>query len=476
MSFVSDLGHWRQAHLGRAEAFAAAVRGAVLNGQVPVGSAMPSERALSRELGVSRGTVVAGLTVLRKEGWVRTRHGSGSVVCLPAEVTRPTAPWSQRPRADGGLDLRAAVTSAPHEAYAAALRRAVERFIPTLCDAGLPDAGAPALRARIADRYTRDGLPTRPEQILVTAGATAALTLLADHRHDDRRSYAVESPTYPGALTALRRRGRRLAAMPVTADGWTSVLDTISSARPALLYLTPDFQNPTGALMSADLRTRIAVAADRHDVTVVVDETMRDLDLRTPPRPLPHLHGSRVVSIGSLSKVLWGGLRVGWIRARAGDIRELMLNPLHARLTPPPLEQLIAELLLDDLDRILEDRLNQLRSQRDHLVTLLNDWDGCTFSDPPGGLAVWLRVRDGGAMVAEAAQRLGLLIASGPEFAADRTCANHVRLPFTATIDTLTQAVSMLRAADQRRPSRGPAPLHDRPPTTGRRRLNRFPP
>ncbi|MEU4626825.1 PLP-dependent aminotransferase family protein [Actinoplanes sp. NPDC023801] len=444
--FGSLLGEWRQAPVPLVDALATAIRCAVVDGRIPVGTRMPSERSLATALQVSRGTVVTALTTLRDSGWLRTRHGSGSVVQLPPEVTARTAPWSayQGDR----LDLTRAVPAAPHAAFLEASRRAVQRSATLLVDAAEPDAGLPQLRELLAGRYTREGLPTRPEQILITSGARAALTLLVDHLADRARPILVESPTYHGALGILRRRRARLVAAPLTPAGWDAdyLTHAVQATRPKLAYLTPDFHNPTGALMHPGLRTRVADLAARHDMTVIVDETLRDLDLRIPADPIPHLAGAGIIAIGSTSKLVWGGLRVGWLRADASRIRELQLNPLQARLSPPPLEQLIAcELLIDPRD-LLRDRRERLRAQRDHLAALLDGTDEWSFTLPPGGLCLWLRLhRANATTLATRAADLGLKLSAGPAFSPDRTLTRYLRIPFTGTPETLTRAVGVLR-------------------------------
>lgn len=268
--FAAGLGAWRTNDRPLARSLADAVRDAVIDGRIPAGAALPSERELARMLDVSRGTVVAALALL-------------------------------------------------------------------LVDAGTASPGLPRLRELVAERYTRAGLPTRVEQVLVTSGAQVALTLLDDHLHQDRRApVLVESPTFPGALTILRRRRARLVIVPVTAGaGWD--IEQMAHAVPAsgarLCYLVPDFHNPTGAHMSDGIRTAVSTLAERYGLTVVADETMRDLDLRSPPRPSPHLCGPSVINVGSMSKTVWSGLRVGWIRASAALIGELLRNPLQAQLS-----------------------------------------------------------------------------------------------------------------------------------------------
>jgi DNA-binding transcriptional MocR family regulator len=453
--FVAALGDWRTRPGPLARTLAAAVRDTVADGRLPVGTRLPSERELARTLRLSRGTVVAALSLLRADGWLRTRHGSGSAVRLPARLTERTAPWSldRGGAPDAALDLTLAVTAAPHEAYRAALARASELSAPLLVDSGVATAGLPRLRELLADRYTRAGLATRPEQILVTAGAQAALTLLLDHLHTDRRApVVVEDPAYPGALAVLRARGARLLPVPVSAaDGWDTahLAAAVRRHRPRLAYLVPDFHNPTGAHMTATARRAVAALADRHRLTVLADETMRDLDLRTPPGTEPHLAGARVIQLGSASKTLWSGLRVGWIRATADLVRQLRLSPLQAQLAPPPLEQLIAaELLGPPLPSVLADRRARLRVQRDHLAGLL-DGTGWTCTVPAGGLTLWLHLGAAGPHATDLAARAaarGLAVTPGPRFSADGTTLDHhLRLPFTAAPETLTRAVGLLR-------------------------------
>ncbi|HEX9624539.1 MAG TPA: PLP-dependent aminotransferase family protein, partial [Streptosporangiaceae bacterium] len=323
---TAELGAWRTSDRPLALSLADAVKDAVIDGRMTAGAPLPSERELARTLDVGRGTIVAALSLLREDGWLRTRPGSGSVVRLPARLTQRTTPWSQDHggAAGAGLDLTLAVTAAPHDAYLAALDRAVGRSPTLLVDAGTPSPGLPRLRELVAGRYTQAGLPTRVEQILITSGAQAALTLLDDQLHLDRRApVLVESPTFPGALTVLRRRRARLVTVPViTGAGWDAgyLTQAVRTSGARLGYLVPDFHNPTGAHMSPETRTAISAVAQRYGLTIVADETMRDLDLRVPPEASPHLSGPSVINVGSTSKTVWSGLRIGWIRASAAMV------------------------------------------------------------------------------------------------------------------------------------------------------------
>ncbi|MFC9504379.1 PLP-dependent aminotransferase family protein [Streptomyces sp. NPDC057002] len=443
---VRALGPWRTPDAPLSAALAQAVREAVLDGRVRTGSELPAERRLATALGVSRGTVTAALDRLRDSGWVRTRHGSASTVRLPPAAAERIAPISATGETGSVTDLRRAVPAAPQEAYLAATRRAVERAAPLLAEHGEPGPGLPELRALIAARYSREGLPTRPEQILVTSGARAALTLLTAHFKP--RVAAVEIPTFFDALRVLRGPGTRLVGSRVTTDGWDldQLKAAFTAARGHLAYLVPDFHNPTGALMPQHIRRTVADLAARSQVTIVADETMRDLDLRDRPEPAPRIRGA--VLIGSTSKAIWAGLRIGWIRATTPLISSLQSHPLAGPLSAPPMQQLIAAELLGDLEPVLHRRRGELRRQRDHLGKLLADDNRWHFTVPPGGLALWLHLTATPAdTIVERVGKSGVELAPGPRFAADATLTHHLRVPYTPPLDVLNRVATVLDTA-----------------------------
>jgi DNA-binding transcriptional MocR family regulator len=437
--------HWRDLAPSAGEALAMAVRDAVLDGTIRVADKLPAERRLASQLGVSRGTVVAAFARLRAEGWLSTRHGSGSTVQIPASLRLRYEPLPAS-NADGLIDLRRAMPAAPVDAYTAAARRALGRSPRLLLGDGEPGPGLPQLRDQVAARLTGQGLPTGPDQVLITAGARAAMTLLTAYLRPN--TAVVESPAFYGILAILRRPGRRIVPVAVTHDGWDAgqLAAAFGRASGGMAVLVPDFHNPTGALMDAPARAHVAALAARAGVTVVVNEVMRDLDLREPPAPLPRIRGAIVV--GSLSKTVWAGLRIGWIRAPARLVRELLLHPFCQVCTPPPIEQLTACELLPGLDGLLRQRLRDLRSQRDHLAAALGHDRAWTFALPPGGLWLWLRLASmsGDALAARAAAA-GLAVLPGSRFSADGTLASYLRVPFTAPPATLDRAATLLRAA-----------------------------
>ena len=249
-------------------ALADALRLAVADGRIPVGSRLPSERELTAALDVSRTTVTRAYTVLRESGYLTSRRGSGSVASLPSG-SRQRRAGSLFPAdvGEGVIDLTCAATRAPAgvlEAY----ERAVGQLPHYLAGAGYLTFGVPELREVIAERYTARGLPTSADEVLVTSGAVAGIGIVlhALVGHGDR--VVVETPGYPNTIDAARRGGARLVPLAMDPDGWdvAESARTVRAAAATAALLIPDFHNPTGALMGDDDRAVLARAlrARRH--------------------------------------------------------------------------------------------------------------------------------------------------------------------------------------------------------------------
>src|SRR5918995_322825 len=208
-------------------ALADALRVAVADGRIAVGARLPSERELTAALDVSRTTVTRAYALLRDSGYLTSRRGSGSVATLPSgSWRRGTGSLFPADASEDVIDLTCAATRAPAgvvEAY----ERAVGQLPAHLAGAGYLTLGVPELREVIADRYTARGLPTGPDEVLVTSGAVAGIgiVLRALLSHGDR--VVVENPTYPNTVDALRRSGARLVTLSMDPDGW----DVAESAR-----------------------------------------------------------------------------------------------------------------------------------------------------------------------------------------------------------------------------------------------------
>jgi len=438
------LGDWRRDGPCQ-ERLAATVRALVLDGQIPLQSRLPAERTLAASIGLSRATVTAAYNRLRAEGYLASRQGSGSWVTLPeGHRAAPDAIVGGH-----GLDLRIAALPAPpilEELY-----RAATRELPRWLDHhGYDPLGLPPLRRAIADRFTERGLPTRPEQILVTNGAQHALDLSI--RAVLRRGHGalVEIPSYPVALDALRGAGARLGSVPVGDEGWDIEALEASAQRDrfSLAYLMPDFQNPSGQLMDAGARRRVLRVLERAGTHTVIDETFVELVLDdvAMPSPAAAFGGERTITIGSLSKAVWGGLRIGWVRAEPLLVRRLAAARASLDMASPVFEQIVATSVLENLSEIMDERLVTIRLRRAALTAALRrelpDW---SYTDPAGGMFLWATLPDAiSTSLAIQASERDVLITPGPRFAAAGLLERYIRIPFTLSPDQLESAVAVL--------------------------------
>lgn len=438
-------------------ALAAAIRTLAVDGRLPPQVRLPSERELAVALGLSRTTVTRAYAELTAAGWAHPRVGSGTFLALPGR--REVLPGALVPQAGVALDLTAAAATCVPGTQAL-VERAVARLPALLRGPGYEPVGLPALRAAIAARYAARGLPTDPDQLVVTSGALAGIALVARTvlRRGDRA--LVENPTYPSAVGALRATGARLLPVPVgPRDGLDLdvALAALRAARPRLAYLVPDHHNPTGHVLPDGSRAALAAGIAAVGGTALVDESLAELVLDAAhdgelPAPFAaHLPGA--YSVGSLSKPLWGGVRVGWVRCPTAQVAALQAARLTLDLGASALDQLIgtdfleAELLAGDgPGPLLTARLAGLRTLRDGwLAALAAHAPGWTARTPRGGLALWVGLPDPvGPELAEAALRRGVALAAGPRFTSDGSARDRIRLPLTADVADPAATVRLL--------------------------------
>ncbi|WP_460773506.1 MocR-like transcription factor YczR [Microbacterium sp. GXF7504] len=443
-ALVTLLGGWRTSEPAY-EALADAVRLLMLDNRIVPGTALPAERELAHALGLSRTTVSASYRSLRESGHIESLRGSGS-------VTRPLGAGaaSRTTVSDpGAIDLQQA-SPAAWPGLAGVMAEVAAGAASLIARPGYDVVGGHGLRSAIADRYTAAGVPTDPAEVMVTNGAQSAIHLLASLlvRRGDR--VLIESPTYPHAAEAFRRAGARLVGVPVTTDdGWDLDRAEQAFARvlPTVAYLMPDFQNPTGRSMSATERSVVADAAMRAHTTVIVDDTTSDLDIDRPVAPGPFGVGAGdVVRIGSLGKTVWGGMRLGWIRARADLVRRLTAARFAHELGTPEWEQAVAAALLPRMPEIVAQRAQALREGRDtavaELARLLPEWRVPTVH---GGVSLWVELDAplSGSLVM-AVRDEGVLLSAGPRFSVDGGFERNLRIPFTATPGDLRRAIGAL--------------------------------
>ncbi|WP_309107593.1 PLP-dependent aminotransferase family protein [Arthrobacter sp.] len=480
------LGEW---NLGAAPAYrelADVVRLLILDGRVPLDVALPSERTLASTLDISRTTVTAAYGSLREQGFLSSRQGSRGRTCIPqrtlpgenpagATGVLTASPGLAVP--EGLLDLAYASLPASGEVVHRAFAAAITELPALLPGFGYDTLGVSALRQAIAAHYSRAGVPTDEEQILVTSGAQHALNIVLRSLAGRRDRVLVEQPTYPNALDAIRAAGCRPVpvplpsagagggsgsgpglepggAAPIAGLGWD--LDALGSSmmqlRPKMAYVVADFHNPTGRLMPDSQRRQLVKAAAASDTVLVVDETLRELNLDGVASTPVAAFSSAVVSIGSLSKSHWAGLRSGWIRADRALIQRFAAARSTLDLGGPVVEQLASAHLVRALSEPLPARLSALRNNRSVLLELLQEhlpqWQ---VERPSGGLSVWCRLpTPASTALTVIAPDFGIRLAAGPRFGVGGAFEHYLRVPFTLPPEQLETAVHALRSAQDR--------------------------
>lgn len=431
-------------------ALADAIRLLVVDGRLLDGTRLPSERALAQAMGLSRTTTTRAYDELRRRGVLHSRQGSGSVLRVPTSSTTASS-LIVDPDDPDTIALTFSAPSGP-AGLTRAFAAAAEQLPSLLTTTGyLPD-GLPLLRGVVAQDYTDAGLPTDPDQVIVTNGAQGALSLVGRTFGRPGAGLLVEGTSYPHGVESLTGFGYRTSPLPIGDEPWDVEAAAAAAPHVAAAYLIPDFHNPTGAVMAQGTRERLAHDLRRGRVLTIVDESMRRLDLDGTGLPASYaVHDPDAIVVDSLSKVLWGGLRIGWIRAPRRHVTALLQSRLRHDLGTAAFDQLVAAEVLRHHRHLFDESVQRLRRQRsamlDALATHLPDWD---VPVPPGGPNLWARLprRASTSLVAAAAEE-GLLLTPGPRFTLGAPSAGerHLRLPCTSPEHVSVEAVTRLARA-----------------------------
>jgi DNA-binding transcriptional MocR family regulator len=457
-ALVGGIGAWSARSGPRYLRLAEAISDLIARESTPPGCRLPAERELAQLLELSRGTVVAAYSALAERGTVVRRQGSGTRVAgePPAAPAAPRHLYPQLGRFLGApapqIDL---AFGAP---YVDDVVWQLQGRVADVMRGGAPShgyapLGLPALRDGIAERATAAGTPTGADEVLITSGAQGALALLTSMlvRPGDR--VVVEAPTYPGAVELFSRAGASIVALPRDHAGPRpdDLRHALSAMGAAFVFLIPTCHNPTGSVMHEQRRRELLRVCGEHGVTVIEDLTTADLvfDGESPPTLSALDRGERVISVGSFSKILWGGVRVGWVRAPRGFILRLGRLKAASDLGSGLLDQAAVVASLGDLDAIIAQRRGLARERHDHLrrelAERLPEW---AIGPTRGGYSFWVRLPWGtGDELAAAAMTRGVAVASGSNSAPEDRFLDHVRLCYPAPPELLTEAAIRLEDA-----------------------------
>jgi len=318
---------------------------------------------------------------------------------------------------------------------------------------GYDPAGLLVLRAALAGRHTAAGLATGPEEIHVTHGAQHAIDLALATLCEAGDAVAVEDPTYPGVLDVIA--ARRLRPVPLAGDARGPTPAGLEAAArdhgARVAFLLPAGHNPTGRVLDPGRRQALARSLDKLELTVVEDNTLADLAYGEPrPSSLAALcRRAVVVTVETTSKVAWGGLRVGWLRAPAGVIERTVRIRTSGDLGCSVPAQLLALQLLDRYDELIAARRPALQGSAARFAALLTEaLPGCTFDPPAGGLSLWVRLPGGAdaAAFASRALRHGVSVAPGL-FASPTGGHDRLRLCHDRPEEEIREGIARLAAA-----------------------------
>ncbi|MCL4545906.1 MAG: PLP-dependent aminotransferase family protein [Chloroflexi bacterium] len=460
---IAVLGQWTAGRGPLYRRLATAIQQAIERQELRIGEKLPTERALAHSLAVSRTTVGNAYALLKSAGWLESRQGSSTWIRGPCATFTEADPIASlrgnaflRERIVTATTIDFATAALPGAKPIAEVTRAVAGAeLPELLNShGYVPAGLPQLREAVAQRFAEQGTPTRPQQILITTGDQQAVTLLAAHYLQSGDAAITESLTSPGVLDAFRKAGARIYAVPMDDRGvdLTALERLLKQLHVRLVYLMPTFHNPTGAIMPPGRRRRLAQLARDLQVTVIEDLSHSELQLDgNPPPPLVTSYepDGQVVCIGSMSKLFWGGLRVGWVRAPENVIGRLTRLKASADLGTPVISQLVATHLLQRADEIKAQRCAELRMQLDYLLELLTAYlPSWSWQRPHGGVSLWVRLPDANADdFGQVALQHGVAVVSGSLLSPNGEHAGGIRLSFGLGRTALEAGVCRLAEA-----------------------------
>jgi DNA-binding transcriptional MocR family regulator len=441
------------------------------------GVKLPATRALARELGVNRATVAVAYDELVAAGWARAHVGQGTFVAgpiagegespdgAPASALPEAVDWSglfsrsaqiiagdrvRRPEVLGGRAPQGLISFAggmpdstmfPTDAFRRVLNAVIREEGAELLQY-YPSAGYPPLRRYLSGYLLRFGVEARPDDILIVNGSQQGFDLIARTLLDPGDVVAIEQPTYPRALQVFRAVGARLAPVPLGPDGPRpeALERTFERHAPKFFYCQPSAHNPTGLTMSTEARRRLLDICGRRRVAIVEDGFDGSLYYGSrPPAPLRALdRRGLVIYIGTFSKILFPGLRLGWLVAPRPLLDRLEGAKQLADLQTSALLQAAVYHFCDR--RLLERHLTRVadeygRRQRRLLESLARRMPrDVTWTETRGGFSLLLTLPDGfdaAALLPRAAAR-GVAFTPGAAFFVDDGGARTLRLAFSA--------------------------------------------
>ncbi len=437
------------------------IRDKILTGDLSSGSRIPATRELAGLIGLNRTTVSAAYELLEREGFLRAHVGRGSF------VERPT-PVATRPDPARYTDLSLA-RSKPIISFATS-RPEAELFPLDECRLTISEVtagdlgrilqlGSPLgfepLREYMRGQLEASGALSPGDEVLITSGCQQAQDLLVRTLVQPGDLVLLEDPVYPGLRETLNRAGARLGGIPVTAAGLdlSEAGRLLQRERAKLLFVTPTFQNPTGATLPRVARLDLIRLAAARGVTIVENDVYSAL--RYEGEPIPSIKqlapAGDVIQLGSFSKIAFPGLRVGWIVAARHIVEACAATKQWMDLHSDHLSQAVV-LRFAESGRLAEHRKCVVAAGARKLTAALDACsrylpEGSQFTRPSGGMNLWVRLPaplDASALL-RAAEEQGVAYLPGKHFAVGRPEPGSLRLSFAGlSVERIVEGIALL--------------------------------
>jgi GntR family transcriptional regulator/MocR family aminotransferase len=465
----------------------------IQSGALSPDTKLQSTRELAASLCVSRAIVGGAYAELESQGLVYTRHGSGTYVSPPLEVHQGTRDLSHGAQ-DWPLWQQAllshtwqsafyemhrllnSVSHPDHISFAERtvdselwpvedLRKAIQKILrrdgAAAVRQSFHEAGFLPLRTTVARILSSEGIPTHPDNVLITSGSQQALDLVARTLLRPGDVVLVESPTYEGAIDLFRSLDVRLLGIPVDEHGMKvgMIEDALRTAHPRLIFTIPTFHNPTGTCLNGYRRRQLVALADRYNVPILEDDYIGNLRYDGPAEPaLKALDiGGRVIYAGTFSKTLMPGLRVGFLVA-AGPVYDRLVRCKHITdlATSTLIQRTLEEYITVGRYRAHLRKIRRAGRQcRDAMLEALDRYmpDGTRWLTPKGGRFIWLTLPAGLVAIElfDIAAEEGVTFVPGRFFFPGQRSQSHLRLNFEINPpDVIEEGVIRLSRAVKR--------------------------
>lgn len=448
----------------------------ITNGTWPVGSRLPSQRALASQFGVNRSTIVTALDEMAAEGLIEGKTGMGTIVVNNTWTlmrSEPPLNWNeqvglgthqasmptvqainQAESNEGLIQLSKGELSKdlfPIEEMRAVITKVGQNLEPFGYE---EPKGNPQLRDEIAKYLSQKGINTSSSSILIVSGALQALHLISIGLLERGSTVLLETPSYVNSLSTFQSAGMQLQGVPIDHEGIIpGKIEKIHPSKNSVLYCHPTFHNPTGALMGEKRRRELLSLAENAQIPIIEDDVYGDLWLDSPP-PMPiksHDRHGNVLYLGSLSKSLNPGLRIGWLVGpeavidRLADLKmqtDYGTSSLSQRAAAEWLSSGFYEKHVTEVRKHLKIRRNAVLQALEQHLSRYAEWE-----HPAGGFFIWVKIKQEISLadLYRRALAIGVLINPGRIYTNQRSL--HFRLSFAnARVKDIVKGIAVLES------------------------------